>query len=155
MARQPVVCYRRHLNGESSNSVELVGRQAINLETVPSARMPMKLLLNVNVEGSFGPIPVVIHAEETVEGLVKAVIEIYVKEKRRPLLAKSDHRLFELHYSTFSLDSLKMEEKLMNLGNSRKFYLCRKKVVAAITCKKEAETIAESGFFMSKLLFLL
>ncbi|XP_047340440.1 uncharacterized protein At4g22758-like [Impatiens glandulifera] len=131
-----------------------------------SPRIPMKLLLNVNVEGSFGPIPIVILKDQTVEDLVKVVVETYVMEKRRPLLTESDHRKFELHYSPFSLESLKMDEKLLNLG-SRNFYMCRKPPTAVSgagtgagssmsnTCNSEAEEFLESGFLITKLLFLL
>ncbi|GKV38144.1 hypothetical protein SLEP1_g46087 [Rubroshorea leprosula] len=64
-----------------------------------------KLLLKVNIERSLGPVHVVLSAEKTVSDLIKAATEIYVTEKRRPLLTESDRRTFELHYSQFSLES--------------------------------------------------
>ncbi|XP_060181531.1 uncharacterized protein At4g22758-like isoform X2 [Lycium barbarum] len=84
-----------------------------------------KLLMNVNIQNSLGPLHVVMSSENTVGDFIKAVIEIYLKEKRRPLLPSSDARCYELHYSQFSLDSLKPEEKLLNL-ESRSFFLCPK-----------------------------
>ncbi|KAJ8543548.1 hypothetical protein K7X08_006071 [Anisodus acutangulus] len=84
-----------------------------------------KLLINVNIQNSLGPLHVVMSPEKTVEDLIKAAIEIYVKEKRRPLLPISNSCCYELHYSQFSLESLKAEEKLLNL-ESRSFFLCPK-----------------------------
>ncbi|XVE57759.1 hypothetical protein DITRI_Ditri04bG0115500 [Diplodiscus trichospermus] len=84
-----------------------------------------KLLLNVNIESSLGPVHVVMLSENTVDDLIKVAIEIYVKEKRRPLLEETDPKHFQLHYSQFSLESLKPEEKLINLG-CRNFFLCLK-----------------------------
>ncbi|KAI3453564.1 hypothetical protein Pfo_010227 [Paulownia fortunei] len=85
-------------------------------------RQLTKLLVNVNIQNSLGPIQVVMSPENTVGELVKAAIGVYVKEKRRPLLGSSDPGCFELHYSQFSLESLKPEEKLIDLG-SRNFFL--------------------------------
>lgn len=65
----------------------------------------MKLLMKVNIQNSVGPVHVVMLPENTVGELIKAAIEIYVKEKRRPLLPSSDSRSYELHYSQFSLES--------------------------------------------------
>ncbi|KAK9277566.1 hypothetical protein L1049_007111 [Liquidambar formosana] len=110
---------------------ELVRRRG-GLLTVPGRLKPpeksgsqklTKLLLNVMIERSLGPVHVVTSPENTVRDLVKAALEIYVKEKRRPLLTETDPRCFELHYSQFSLESLKPDDKLINLG-SRNFFLC-------------------------------
>lgn len=68
-------------------------------------RQVTKLLVNVNIQNSLGPIHVVMSPENTVGELVKAAVGIYVKEKRRPLLGSSDPRRFLLHYSQFSLES--------------------------------------------------
>ncbi|KAK1384854.1 Histone deacetylase HDT [Heracleum sosnowskyi] len=84
-----------------------------------------KLLLNVNIQRSFGPVHVIISVENTVGDLIKAAIEVYLKENRRPLLTETDARCFDLHYSQFSLERLKPEEKLTNL-ESRNFFLCPK-----------------------------
>ncbi|XP_019246613.1 PREDICTED: uncharacterized protein LOC109226280 [Nicotiana attenuata] len=78
--------------------------RAGNVTTASSAREKQhkltKLLLSVNIQNSLGPVHVVISPEK----------EIYVKEKRRPLLITSDPRCYELHYSQFSLESLKTGE---------------------------------------------
>lgn len=82
-----------------------------------------KLLVNVTVERSLGPIHVVMSPENTVMDLVRTAVEVYVKEGRRPLLQFTDPKGFELHYSQYSLESLDPQEKLINLG-SRNFFLC-------------------------------
>lgn len=64
-----------------------------------------KLLLNVTIERSLGPVHVVMPPENTVADLVRAVVEAYVKEGRRPLLPRTDPKAFDLHYSQYSLES--------------------------------------------------
>ncbi|TKY70869.1 hypothetical protein E2542_SST07163 [Spatholobus suberectus] len=86
---------------------------------------PSKLLLNVTIENSLGAVQVLMWPEDTVDDLVKAALVIYHKEKRRPLLKDTDPKCYDLHYSPYSLQSLKPNEKLKNLG-SRNFFLCSK-----------------------------
>ncbi|PSS11486.1 hypothetical protein CEY00_Acc15760 [Actinidia chinensis var. chinensis] len=123
---------------------------------VKGARRPPKLLLNVNIQGSVGTVQVVISPENAVGDLIKAAVETYVKEMRRPLLKETDPRRFELHYSQFSLESLKTREKLINLG-SRNFYLCRKPTtVADSSCSNEAMIAAACAFPLTNFMdFLL
>ncbi|PHT58155.1 hypothetical protein CQW23_00518 [Capsicum baccatum] len=97
-----------------------------------------KLLLNVNIQNSLGPVHLVMSPENTVGELIKAAIEIYVKEKRRPLLSSSDPLCYQLHYSQFSLESLKREEKLANLG-CRSFFVCPKASTSS-SCAKATPT---------------
>ncbi|CAI9093837.1 OLC1v1029422C1 [Oldenlandia corymbosa var. corymbosa] len=111
-------------------------------------RKPGKLLLNVNIENSVGAVQVVMLPENTVHDLKKAVVEIYVREKRRPFLACSDPRCFVLHYSPFSLEGLKPEEKLKNLG-SRNFFLCQKPGISIDKqplLLEQANTVGKSSF---------
>ncbi|XP_072967237.1 uncharacterized protein At4g22758-like [Typha angustifolia] len=86
-----------------------------------------RVLVNVTVERSLGPVHVVVAPESTVSEVVKAAAMAYVKEGRRPLLPTTDPKGFELHYSQYSLESLNPEEKLINLG-SRNFFLCLRRV---------------------------
>nr|KYP67211.1 Uncharacterized protein At4g22760 family [Cajanus cajan] len=86
---------------------------------------PSKLLVNVSVENSLGAIQVLMSPEDTVADLVKAALLIYHKEKRRPLLKDNDPKCYHLHYSPYTLQSLKPNEKLKNLG-SRNFFICLK-----------------------------
>ncbi|KAL5817690.1 hypothetical protein ACOSQ3_026068 [Xanthoceras sorbifolium] len=116
-----------------------------------------KLLLNVNIERSLGPVQVVTSTEKRVSDLIKAAVEIYVKEKRRPLLKENDYNSFQLHYSQYSLESLKADEKLINLG-SRNFFLCSKPSSSSVnsSCSEEANLTITSPFPLTKLMdFLL
>ncbi|KAL0329644.1 UNVERIFIED_CONTAM: hypothetical protein Sradi_4951100 [Sesamum radiatum] len=110
-----------------------------------------KVLLNVNIQNSFGAVQVVMSPRNTVGELTKAAIGIYVKEKRRPLLGSSDPQCYELHYSQFSLESLKPEEKLMELG-SRNFFLCPKPGCAmnSSSYSTEPRILAKSPFIITK-----
>ncbi|KAI3918215.1 hypothetical protein MKX01_041535 [Papaver californicum] len=110
----------------------------------------MKLLLNVTIERSLGPVQVITSSEKSVEELIKSALEIYVKEKRRPLLIETNPNSFELHYSQFCLESLNPAEKLISLG-SRNFFLCLKPtvIVKSISCSNEAnQKEANSSYFV-------
>ncbi|WOG81666.1 hypothetical protein DCAR_0100817 [Daucus carota subsp. sativus] len=143
------------LRGES-NSESHVRRECGGPVTIPK-KLPRqaspprstnkkltKLLINVNIQRSFGPVHIIISIENTVGDLIKAAIEVYLKEKRRPLLTHSDARCYDLHYSQFSLP----EEKLTNL-ESRNFFLCPKpnninsnttSAASKTSCSNEANT---------------
>ncbi|KAF3681499.1 putative histone deacetylase HDT1-like [Capsicum annuum] len=108
-----------------------------------------KLLLNVTIQRSLGPLQVLISPESTVHDLIAAVVRQYSKEGRRPALYSTDFSRYDLHYSQFSLASLDREEKVMALG-TRNFFLCPKKLGAETStcsdltasssrCKKEAD----------------
>ncbi|KAF5734442.1 hypothetical protein HS088_TW16G00891 [Tripterygium wilfordii] len=113
-----------------------------------------KLLLNVNIERTFGPVQVVMTMEDTVRDLIRAAVEICVKEKRRPLLKETDPDLFQLHYSQFSLTSLKADDNLRSL-RSRNFFLCMKPSTAS-SCSKGAKMANQTSFpFTSFMDFLL
>ncbi|KAK2989163.1 hypothetical protein RJ640_027237 [Escallonia rubra] len=144
---------------ERGGVMPLLKKLAPPLEAAGSRRTP-KVLHKVDVHRSFGPVQVVISPECTVGDLMKAVLELYVKEKRRPLLAETDTLCFELHYSQFSLQSLKAEEQLLNLG-SRNFFLRpkhRNAANASCSCSysDEAKAEAKSLFPLAKFVdFLL
>lgn len=63
-----------------------------------------KVVLNVSVEGSPGPVRAMVKLGSTVEETIKLVVDKYSKEGRTP---KLDHEAlsFELHQSYFSLQS--------------------------------------------------
>ncbi|KAL5212152.1 hypothetical protein ABZP36_022999 [Zizania latifolia] len=85
-----------------------------------------RLLLNVTVEQSLWPVHVVLGVDCTVADLVRTAVAAYVREGRRPPLpavAGDPASGFELHLSKYSLESLRPEEKLVDLG-SRNFFLC-------------------------------
>lgn len=66
---------------------------------------PSKLLVNVTIENSLGALKVLMLPEDTVGELVKAALASYEKEKRRPFLKDTDPKCYDLHHSTFSLQS--------------------------------------------------
>ncbi|XP_006655763.2 uncharacterized protein At4g22758-like [Oryza brachyantha] len=91
-----------------------------------------RLLLNVTVEQSLWPVHVVLGADCTVADLVRAAVDAYAREGRRPPLpghAGDAAAAFELHFSKYSLESLRSEEKLADLG-SRNFFLCSRRPAA-------------------------
>ncbi|PWA50059.1 hypothetical protein CTI12_AA476500 [Artemisia annua] len=111
-----------------------------------------KLLLNVTVHRSLGPVHVLISPDSSVGDLIAAVLRQYVKEGRRPVFGSFDPNGFDLHYSQFSLESLSRDEKLSELG-SRNFFLCPKQVETGVgyggtsssSCSKEAEKVTKGG----------
>ncbi|GLJ46420.1 hypothetical protein SUGI_0978270 [Cryptomeria japonica] len=80
-----------------------------------------KFLVTVTVEGSTGPIKLIVRKEDTVIDLIKLTIDSYAKEGRHPEL-DSDINMFELHLSNFSMESLKRSDNVAELG-SRTFFL--------------------------------
>lgn len=69
------------------------------------AAAPSKALVTVAVQRSLWPLHVMAGAEWRVADLVAAAVELYVRERRRPLLPSADPAAFGLHYSQFSLES--------------------------------------------------
>ncbi|KAH1132924.1 hypothetical protein GYH30_011658 [Glycine max] len=82
---------------------------------------PSKLLLNVTIENCLGAVQVLLSPEDTVADLIKAALAFYEREKRRPFLKNTDPKCYDLHFSSFTLESLKPDDKLVNLG-SRNFF---------------------------------
>ncbi|MCD7470316.1 hypothetical protein HAX54_010050 [Datura stramonium] len=114
-----------------------------------------KLLLNVTIQRSLGPVQVLISLESTVQDLIAAALRQYSKEGRRPVLTSANPADYDLHYSQFSLESLDREEKLMGLG-SRNFFLCPKTSNAdgaattsssSSSCAKQADKAATATKF--------
>ncbi|XP_060197049.1 uncharacterized protein At4g22758-like [Lycium barbarum] len=102
----------------------------------------MKLLVNVTIQRSVGPVQVLISLESTVVDLIAAALGQYSKEGRRPVLSSIDTADYDLHYSQFSLESLKREEKLNALG-SRNFFMCPRNggpTTSSSSCGKQADT---------------
>ncbi|XP_058772908.1 uncharacterized protein LOC131647011 [Vicia villosa] len=97
--------------------------QTHTLKTSDPPLRPTKLLVNVSIENTLGAIQVLMSPENTVGDLVKVALITYEKEKRRPLLKETDPKHYQLHYSPYTLQSLKENEKLKNLV-SRNFFLC-------------------------------
>lgn len=84
----------------------------------------IKLLVNVTVAQSSGPLRLLLSTDATVEDVIKATFVLYAKEGRKPLLS-NDPTSFGLHYSQFSIECLNTADKIKDLG-SRNFFLCSK-----------------------------
>ncbi|XP_066373007.1 uncharacterized protein At4g22758-like [Miscanthus floridulus] len=93
-----------------------------------------RLLVNVTVDRSLWPVHLVLGADATVADLVRAAVAAYVREGRRPPLqtgtAADAADGFELHLHKYSLESLRPEEMVLDLG-SRNFFLCARRSAAA------------------------
>ncbi|XAR54998.1 hypothetical protein NMG60_11030363 [Bertholletia excelsa] len=83
-----------------------------------------KVVVNVTVEGSPGPIRTMVKLGSSVEETIKLVINKYGEEGRCPQLEKGAASTFELHQSHFSLESLEKSRVIGDVG-CRSFYLCR------------------------------
>ncbi|KAF3630202.1 putative bifunctional polymyxin resistance protein ArnA-like [Capsicum annuum] len=102
-----------------------------------------KLLLNVTIQRSVGPVQVLISLESTVDDLIAAALRQYSKEGRRPVLSSVNAGYYDLHYSQFSLESLDRTENLNALG-SRNFFMCPKNgsttTTSSLSCGKQSDT---------------
>ncbi|KAL9438700.1 hypothetical protein AB3S75_024385 [Citrus x aurantiifolia] len=83
-----------------------------------------KVVVNVTVEGSPGPIRTMVKLGSSVDDTIKTVVDKYNEEGRTPKLQKHPASSFELHHSHFSLQSLDKSELIGDAG-SRSFYLRR------------------------------
>lgn len=144
-------------SGSSSTSSELLRRPRTVPDLLVGVRTsagdstsavnfrPMKLtkmLVNVTIQRSVGPVQVLISLESTVDDLIAAALRQYSKEGRRPVISSSDAADYDLHYSQFSLESLDRKEKLTALA-SRNYFMCPKNVGAttsSLSCGKQADT---------------
>ncbi|XP_018833151.2 uncharacterized protein At4g22758-like [Juglans regia] len=142
---------------------ELLSNKDVVVDTILQEGRPrlMKLLLNVTIQGSLGPVQLVMTPESTVNDLIATSVRIYAKEDRRPILVTTDPAMFDLHYSQFSLESLDREEKVIALG-SRNYFLCVKKAMVDIcttmpssSCSKQVEKASKNGFVWLKFMDFL
>ncbi|CAA7391731.1 unnamed protein product [Spirodela intermedia] len=83
-----------------------------------------KVLVTVTVEGSPGPVRVLVGLQESVGEAIRAVVEGYCREGRSPKLDPAAVASFQLHHTQFCLESLNKEDTLGQVG-SRNFYLRR------------------------------
>ncbi|KAG6685237.1 hypothetical protein I3843_12G102800 [Carya illinoinensis] len=81
-----------------------------------------KVVVNVTVEGSPGPLRAMVKLGASVEDTIKLVVDKYCEEGRTPKLHRDLASSFELHDSYFSLKSLDKSELVGDVG-SRSFYL--------------------------------
>ncbi|KAI8530883.1 hypothetical protein RHMOL_Rhmol11G0094500 [Rhododendron molle] len=86
-------------------------------------RKEAKVVVNVTVEGSPGPVRAMVKLGSSVEETIRIVVNKYSEEGRSPLLDKhAAASTFELHQSYFSLECLSRSEVIGDVG-SRSFYL--------------------------------
>ncbi|KAM0940332.1 hypothetical protein DsansV1_C18g0149101 [Dioscorea sansibarensis] len=114
------------------------------LKTAKEEKVPSKLLVNVTVTRSLGAVQVIASTLWTVNDLIAATIELYIKEARRPLLPTTLLSHFTLHYSQFSLEGLEPNEKLKELG-SRSFFLNIKSTAATASCSDQVQNSSKIG----------
>ncbi|XP_040988253.1 uncharacterized protein At4g22758-like [Juglans microcarpa x Juglans regia] len=85
-------------------------------------RKDAKVVVNVTVEGSPGPVRTLVKLGASVEDTIKLVVDKYSDEGRTPKLHRDAASSFELHHSYFSLTCLDKSEMIGDAG-SRSFYL--------------------------------
>ncbi|XP_047337871.1 uncharacterized protein At4g22758-like [Impatiens glandulifera] len=86
-----------------------------------------KVVMNVTVEGSPGPVRVMLKLGWTVEETIKLVVNKYGEEGRSPVFHKNDvASMFELYHSCFSLQCLDRSDIIGDVGG-RNFYLRKSK----------------------------
>ncbi|KAI4315314.1 hypothetical protein L6164_028138 [Bauhinia variegata] len=81
-----------------------------------------KVVINVTVEGSPGPVRAMVKLGSSVGDTIKLVADKYCEEGRTPKLDSNASSSFQLHHSYFSLQSLDKSERIGDVG-SRSFYL--------------------------------
>ncbi|EPS59723.1 hypothetical protein M569_15083, partial [Genlisea aurea] len=81
-----------------------------------------KVVVNVTVEGSPGPIRTLVKLGANVDETIKLVMKKYKEEGRRPKLDTDAASFYELHSSNYSLESLNRSDLIGDAG-SRSFYL--------------------------------
>ncbi|CAN4127435.1 unnamed protein product [Withania somnifera] len=81
-----------------------------------------KVVVNVTVEGSPGPVRTMIKLGSSVDETIRLVIDKYSEEGRTPRLDKNADSSFQLYQSYFSLKSLSNTDVIGDVG-SRSFYL--------------------------------
>ncbi|CAK9173143.1 unnamed protein product [Ilex paraguariensis] len=81
-----------------------------------------KVVVNVTVEGSPGPIRTMVKLGSSVEETIRLVVRKYSEEGRTPRLDKDAASTFELHQSYFSLQCMNKSAVIGDVGG-RSFYL--------------------------------
>ncbi|XP_048531021.1 uncharacterized protein At4g22758 [Triticum urartu] len=101
------------------------GSAASSALLLPDRRTPWeeaKVVVNVTVEGSPGPVRAMVSLGSSIRDAIAAVVERYHREGRSPRLDPASADSFQLHHSHFSLQSLNKNDKIGEVGG-RNFYL--------------------------------
>lgn len=123
------------LNRDQWRHSVLMMNKRVDPEAIISAN---KLLVNVTVARSTGPLRALLSKDATVEDVIKGTLVIYAKEGRKPLLS-NDPTSFSLHYSQFCINGLNPADKVKDLG-FRTFFLCWKAGTANESCRVSFQT---------------
>lgn len=102
-----------------------------------------KVVINVTVEGSPGPIRTMVKLGSNVEEITKLVVNKYNEEGRTPHLDKDAFSSYELHHSYFSLQGLSKSELIADVG-SRSFYL-RRRSSSYCACSEDTDKTSPSA----------
>lgn len=78
-----------------------------------------KVVVNVTVEGSPGPVRTMVKLGSSVDETIKLVVDKYSEEGRTPKLYRDSASSFELHHSYFSLQS--KLTKFLTFSSGKKF----------------------------------
>ncbi|KAJ7952435.1 PPR containing protein [Quillaja saponaria] len=95
---------------------------AFSPQTYQGYSKEAKVVVNVTVEGSPGPVRTMVKLGASVEDTIKLVVDKYGGEGRTPKLHSEEASSFQLHQSYFSLQGLDKSEIIGDVG-SRSFYL--------------------------------
>jgi len=68
-----------------------------------------KVVVNVTVEGSPGPVRTMVKLGSSVEDTIKRVVDKYTEEGRSPQIDPNMASSFQLHHSYFSLQSMHVQ----------------------------------------------
>ncbi|KAA0042842.1 uncharacterized protein E6C27_scaffold44G003530 [Cucumis melo var. makuwa] len=118
---EEVVIFRPHTFSEAFGSSPLLIPSTDQL--LEGYKKDAKVVINVTVEGSPGPVRAMVKLGSNVDDTIKLVVAKYVEEGRTPKLEPiTSPSSFELHHSYFSLQSLDRKDIIGELG-SRSFYL--------------------------------
>ncbi|CAA0842283.1 Uncharacterized protein SHERM_08147 [Striga hermonthica] len=88
----------------------------------PAYNRDAKVVVNVTVEGSPGPIRAMVKLGSNIDDTIRLVVDKYNEEGRTPRLEKDAAKSCQLHHSHFSLESLNKSDLIGDIG-SRSFYL--------------------------------
>nr|XP_043614041.1 uncharacterized protein At4g22758 [Erigeron canadensis] len=91
-------------------------------QNVEGYKEDSKVVMNVTVEGSPGPVRAMVKLGSSVEETMKIVKRQYMLEGRSPQLDQCSISAFELHSSYFSLQCLDASDKIGDIG-SRSFFM--------------------------------
>ncbi|CAM0946256.1 unnamed protein product [Alopecurus aequalis] len=103
-----------------------------------------KVLVNVTVEGSTGPVKAMVRLGSSIREAIAAVVERYDREGRSPRLDPASADSFQLHHSHFCLESLNKNDKIGDVGG-RNFYLHKNDGSNALVLHREESGINLSG----------